>query len=164
MHDLKNTGDKPPRLYTLYGLPLHIKHGDHKIAGAALNGTAWDVSLPLHAVKVKLEKGHVTQTGIVGQYCQKHAADWHIRPLMGVTGVTNAITAKMQPNSLTISDDIRHALHRSWMLGKNIRVRATGGKAQLTANVENWHGRELAAATASAAPEAMSVSNEISVG
>ena len=82
---------------------------------------------------------------------------------MGVTGVTNQITVKPQPNTLTISDDIRHALHRSWMFDENIKVNATGGKVHLTGNVESWHDRELAAATAWAAPGTTSVSNDILV-
>jgi osmotically-inducible protein OsmY len=145
-------------------LPLHIRHGDDEIASAALNRMAWDVSVPRDAVKIKVEKGHVTLTGSVGQYYQKDAAAWDIRPLMGVTGVTNQITVKPQPDSLTISDDIRHALHRSWMFDENIKVSATGGKVHLTGKVDNWHDRELASATAWAAPGTTSVSNDISVG
>ena len=145
-------------------LPMHIRHGDDEIATAALNRMAWDVSVPQDAVKVKVEKGHVTLTGIVAQYYQKDAAAFDIRPLAGVTGVTNQITVKAQPNSLTISDDIRHALHRSWMFDENIKVSATGGKVHLTGKVDNWHDRELAAATAWAAPGTTSVSNDILVG
>jgi osmotically-inducible protein OsmY len=44
-------------------LPLHIKHGDDEIATAALNRMAWDVSVPQDAIRVKVEKGHVTLTG-----------------------------------------------------------------------------------------------------
>lgn len=145
-------------------LPLHIKHGDDEIATAALNRMAWDVSVPQDAVKVKVEKGHVTLTNTVNQYYQKDAAAWDIRPLTGVTGVTNQITVKPQPNSLTISDDIRHALHRSRMFDENIKVSATGGKVHLTGNVESWHDRELAAATAWATAGTTSVSNDIPVG
>lgn len=144
-------------------LPLHIKHGDDEIATAALNRMNWDVSVPYDAVKVKVEKGHVTLTGTVDQYYQKDAAAWDIRPLTGVTGVTNQIMVKSNPNTKTIGEDIRHALHRSWMFDENIKVSATGGKVHLTGNVDNWHDRELAAATAWAAPGTTSVSNDIMV-
>ena len=145
-------------------LPLHIKHGDDEIAPAALNRMMWDVSMPEDAVEVKMEKGHVTLTGTVNQYYQEDAAAWDIRPLTGVTGVTNQIAVKPQSNSLTISDDIRHALHRSWMFDENIKVSATVGKVHLTGNVEIWHDREPAAATAWAAAGTTSISNEILVG
>jgi osmotically-inducible protein OsmY len=145
-------------------LPVHIKHGDDEIAAAALNRMNWDVSVPSDAVKVKVEKGHVTLTGTVDQYYQKDAAAWDIRPLMGVTGVTNQIAVKPHPDSLTISDDIRHALHRSWLFDDNIKVSATGGRVHLTGKVENWNDRQLAASTAWAAPGTTSVSNDILVG
>ncbi len=144
-------------------LPLHIKHGDDEIAAAALNRISWDVAVPKDAVKIRVEKGFVTLTGTVDQHYQKDAAAWDVRPLTGVTGVANQITVKPHPDSLTISDDIRHALHRSWLLDDNIKVSATGGKVHLTGNVTNWHDRELAAATAWAAAGTTSVSNDILV-
>ena len=144
-------------------LPSHIKHGDDEIAAAALNRMSWDVSVPKDVVKVKVEKGFVTLTGTVDQYYQKDAAAWDVRLLTGVTGVANQITVKPHPNILTISDDIRHALHRSWMFDDNIKVSATGGKVHLTGNFESWDDRELAAATAWAAPGTTAVNNDILV-
>jgi osmotically-inducible protein OsmY len=144
-------------------LPLHLKLGDDEIATSALNRMKWAVSIPKDAVKVKVEKGHITLTGTVDQCYQKDAAEFDIRPLTGVTGVTNKIIVKAHPDSMTISEDIRHALHRSWMFDENIKVSSTGGKVHLTGNVENWHDRELAAATAWAAPGTTSVSNDILV-
>ena len=144
-------------------LPLHIERDDAEISAAVLSRMAWDVSVPADAVKVRVEKGHVTLTGTVDQYYQKNAAGWDISPLMGITGVTNSITVRPAPKSLTISDDIRHALHRSWMFDDNIKVTATGGNVHLTGTVDNWHERELAASTAWAAPGTTSVSNDITV-
>jgi osmotically-inducible protein OsmY len=144
-------------------LPLHIKHGDDEIAAAALNRMMWDVSVPKDAVKVRVEKGFVTLTGTVDKYYQKDAAAWDVRPLTGVTGVANQMTVKLRPDTLTISDDIRHALHRSWLFDENIKVSATGGKVHLTGKVESWHDRELAAATAWAAPGTTTVTNDILV-
>ena len=83
--------------------------------------------------------------------------------MTGVTGVSNQIIVKPHSNSLTISDDIRHALHRFWMCGEN-KVFATCGKVHLRGAVDNLHGREPVAATAWAAPGTTSVSNEILVG
>lgn len=144
-------------------LPLHLNHGDDEIAAAALNRMMWDVSVPEDAVKVKVEKGFVTLTGTVDEYFQKEAAAWDVRPLVGVVGVSNQIAVKPRPDTLTISDDIRHALHRSWMFDDNIKVSATGGKVHLTGNVETWHDRELAAATAWAAAGTTTVTNDILV-
>ena len=144
-------------------LPQHIKQGDDEIAAAALNRMSWDVSVPKDAVKVKVEKGYVTLTGTVDQYYQKDAAAWDVRPLLGVTGVANQITVKPRVDSLTIRDDIRHALHRSWLYDENINVTADGGTVHLTGKVKNWRERELAAATARAAPGTTSVDNKIMI-
>lgn len=144
-------------------LPQHIKHGDDEIAAAVVNRMSWDVSVPKDAVKVKVEKGFVTLTGTVDQYYQKDAAAWDVRPLLGVTGVANQITVKPRVDSLTIRDDIRHALHRSWLYDENINVTADGGTVHLTGKVKNWRERELAAATARAAPGTTSVDNKIMI-
>lgn len=144
-------------------LPQHIKQGDDEIAAAALSRMSWDVSVPKDAVKVKVEKGYVTLTGAVDQYYQKDAAAWDVRSLLGVTGVANQITVKPRVDSLTIRDDIRHALHRSWLYDENINVTADGGTVHLTGKVKNWRERELAAATARAAPGTTSVDNKIMI-
>lgn len=144
-------------------LPLHIKHGDDEIAAAAVNRLAWDVSVPSDSVKVKVEKGFVTLTGTVDQYYQKEAAAWDVQSLMGVTGVANQTVVKSKVDTRTISDDIQHALHRTWF-SDNIKVSATDGKVHLTGKVDTWRDRELAAATAWAAAGTTSVSNDIRIG
>lgn len=144
-------------------LPGHIKHNDDEIATAALARMNWDVVVPLNAVKVKVEKGFVTLTGTVEQYFQKSAAEWDVRALSGVKGVTNNIVIKPRVDSATISEDIRHALHRSWLSDDNIKVSATGGKVHLTGKVDNWRDRELASATAWAATGTTWVDNDIRI-
>ena len=107
-------------------LPLHIKHGDDAIAAAAVNRLEWDVSVPLDTIKVKVEKGFVTLIGTVAQHYQKDAAAWSIQSLIGVTGVANQTVVTPKVDTRTISDDIQHALHRTWF-SDNIKVSATDG-------------------------------------
>jgi osmotically-inducible protein OsmY len=145
-------------------MPLHIKRSDDEIAAAAVNRIAWDVSVPSDAVKIKVEKGFVTLTGTVDQHYQKDAAAWSIQSLMGVTGIANQIAVKPKVDTSTISEDIRHALHRTWFSPNNIKVSATEGKVHLTGKVDTWRERELAAATAWAAAGTSAVSNDIRIG
>jgi osmotically-inducible protein OsmY len=56
----------------------------------------------------------VTLTGQVDWWYQKEAAEHDIRPLHGVVGVSNQATIKPRVNTSNLSDDITHALHRSW--------------------------------------------------
>jgi osmotically-inducible protein OsmY len=144
-------------------LPGHIKRGDDEIAAAAIERLAWNVSIPLDAIKVKVEKGWVTLTGQVEWNYQREEASQEIRTLSGVTGVSNQTTIKPKVNAANISDDIATALHRTWFDPKTINVSAEGGKVELSGTVKSWHDREEAEMTAWAAPGATSVVNNISI-
>ncbi len=145
-------------------LPVHLKRSDDEIAAAALSRLSWDSSIPKDAVKVKVEKGFVTLTGQVDWYYQVESAAAMIRSLGGVTGVSNQLSIKVRPNTGTISDDIMHALHRSWFFDENnIKVSADGGKVRLSGTVDSWGDRQTAASTAWAAPGTTSVENDIRV-
>ncbi len=145
-------------------LPLHAKRADDEIAAAALSRLSWDSTVPKDAVKVKVDKGFVTLTGQVDWRFQRDSAATTIRSLAGVTGVANEISVKLRPNTATISDDIQHALHRSWYFDDdNVKVSADGGKVHLTGTVDSWLDRQTAAATAWSAPGTTSVENDIRV-
>jgi osmotically-inducible protein OsmY len=145
-------------------LPYETKRSDEEIAGAAIGRFGWDVSIPRDAIKVTVDGGWVTLTGEVDWHYQKDAASMDVRSLFGVTGVTNQVTIKPAVNTSNISDDIMHALGRSWFFDpKTISVSAQGGKVRLTGTVSSWHDRQLAGATAWAAPGASAVENDIAV-
>jgi osmotically-inducible protein OsmY len=144
-------------------LPYSVKRTDDDIAAAAINRLKWNVSVPKDAVKVKVEKGWVTLTGEVDWHYQAETARDDIRYLMGVVGVSNLVTVKARPNASNISNDIMHALHRTWFDPKNIKVTASEGKVKLTGSVNSWSDRETASTTAWAAPGTTSVENDIRV-
>jgi osmotically-inducible protein OsmY len=146
-------------------LPFSIKHDDEAIATAAVNRLAWNSSVPKDAVKVKVEKGWMTLSGTVEWNYQKTSAVQDVRWLSGVVGVSNDIKIKPRANAANISDDINHALHRSWFFDEpqTVFVSADGGKVKLTGTVDSWFDRQTAADTAWAAPGATSVENDIRV-
>jgi osmotically-inducible protein OsmY len=144
-------------------LPLSVKRADDDIAAAAISRLKWNVSVPSDAVKVKVEKGWVTLTGEVDWHFQAESARDDIRFLMGVIGVSNLFTIKARPNAANISNDIMHALHRTWFDPKNVKVTAFDGKVKLTGSVDSWSDRETAGTTAWAAPGATSGENDIRV-
>ena len=145
-------------------LSFDSERNDGDIAAAAVERLAWDVSVPRDAVEVKTENGWVTLTGQVAWHFQKVAAEQDIRPLLGVVGVSNQITIKPQVNTANVSDNITHALHRSWLFDpKTITVTAAGGNIRLTGSVTSWHDRQVAAETAWAAPGVTGVENDIAV-
>jgi osmotically-inducible protein OsmY len=145
-------------------LPYETKRSDEEIAGAAIGRFEWDVSIPRDTIKVTVDNGWVTLTGEVDWHYQKDAASMDVRVLFGVRGVSNQITIKPVVNTSNISHDIVHALRRSWLFDpKAISVSAQGGTVRLTGTVHSWHDRQVAAATAWAAPGAIAVENDIAV-
>jgi osmotically-inducible protein OsmY len=145
-------------------LPFDAHRSDEQIAAAAIERLSWNALLPKNSVRASVEHGCVTLTGEVGFWYQKDAAEQDIRPLHGVVGVWNQITIKPAVNASGLSDDITHALHRSWFFDPQTTfVRAEGGKVVLSGTVHSLHERELAAKAAWAAPGVVSVENDIIV-
>jgi osmotically-inducible protein OsmY len=124
---------------------------------------AWDVSIPADAFKVKVEKGWITLTSEVDCHYQKEAAEQDVLRLFGVVGVSDQTSIKPRVDVSNISDDIMHAMNRSWFFDpKTITVSAHGGSVRLTGTVDSLHHRQVAAATAWA-PGVTEVENEILV-
>ena len=137
---------------------------DDEIAAAIIDRLAWDVSLVPNAIQVHVEKGWVTLSGEVGWYYEKVSAEDNIRKLFGVTGVSNHITIKAQVNVANMSDDITHALHRSWFFDpKLVKVSAIGGTVTLTGKVHSFHDWNAANAIAWSAPGTTRVQNDITI-
>ena len=143
-------------------LAFDYRRGDDVIAAAAIDRLAWDVSVPRDAVKVSVEKGWVTLTGEVLWYYQRDAAEQDLRRLYGVVGVSNQISIRPRVNVENISDNIMHAMHRSWFFDpKTIDVSAFSGRVTLTGTAISPHDRDVAVATAWAAPGVTEVMNDI---
>ena len=64
-----------------------------------------------------------------------------------------------------ISDNIAHALHRSWFFDPNtITVTAEDGRVRLTGTVASQHDRRRAAIAAWSEPGVIDVQNDLTVG
>ena len=144
-------------------LPVETSRRDEDIATAAIDRLAWDVSVPRDAIQVTVEQGWLTLTGQVDRHYQQQAAEEDVRRLFGVVGVSNRITIKAAVTAATISDDIMHALHRSWFDPQTIRVSAVEGRVRLTGTAHSTYARRVAVATAWAAPGTTAVENKITI-
>jgi osmotically-inducible protein OsmY len=146
-------------------LSFEMKRTDDEIAAAAIDRLAWNVSVPRDALKVAVERGWITLTGHVEWYFQKAAAEQDVSRLYGVIGVSNQVTIKPHGRPANISDDITHALHRSWFFDpRMVTVTRDGGQVRLSGSVHSPHDRQIAAATAWASPGVTSVVNDVEVG
>jgi osmotically-inducible protein OsmY len=145
-------------------LPFDTQRSDDAIAAAAIERLSWDVSIPQDAIAVKVEKGWITLTGYVPYRYQREAAEQDVGRLFGVIGVSNLTMIKPRVDVSNLSDDIMHALHRSWYFDpETIKVSAEAGRVRLTGFVHSPHDRQVAAETAWAAPGTTDVENEIAV-
>lgn len=142
-------------------LPFDVKRSDEDIAQAAIERLSWDSTLPADAIKVTVKDGWVTLSGKVRWHFEHDAAAQDVRRLWGVTGVTNAIQIKSNVDTSHLSDDIRLALHRTWLDPKGVKVTADGGRVTLSGHVRSWHERALADAAAWAAAGATDVENHL---
>ncbi|MAM37735.1 BON domain-containing protein (plasmid) [Sphingobium naphthae] len=146
-------------------LPVDDQRDDGEIAAAALTRLDWDVTIPRGTVHVTVEDGWITLSGTVDWHYQRENAEHDLQRLQGVTGITNAIAIKRTVDAEFISDDIMHALHRSWFFDpRTIDVRVEGSTVYLSGAAKTPHERQVAAATAWAAPGVTDVRNEIEVG
>lgn len=148
-------------------LPVEVTRSDEEIAGAAVNRLEWDGAVPMDAVKVLVQGGHVTLSGNVAQAYQRAAAVAAVQPLWGVLSVTNEIAVMGPPakpaNPDQISDDIRRALNRGWFAADTVHVAARGGTVTLSGSASTYRDRDLAVSTAWAAPGTMTVENHIRI-
>lgn len=145
-------------------LPADDQRTDEDIAAAALERLAWDVTIPDGTIHLTVEDGWVTLGGHVDWHYQRENAEQALQRLYGVTGISNQIAIKKQIDAGHISDDITHALHRSWFFDpKTIDVRVDEGTVFLSGTVHTPHDRQVAAATAWAAPGVTDVRNEIDI-
>jgi osmotically-inducible protein OsmY len=91
-----------------------------------------------------------------------------VHPLWGVVSVSNEITV-MGPsakpaNPDQISDNIRRALNRGWFAADTVHVSTQGGVVTLSGSATTYRDRDLAIATAWAAPGTKAVENHIRIG
>ncbi len=145
-------------------LPSDAKRTDEDIAAAAIDRLASNASVPHDAIKVAVESGRITLAGQVDWFFQKDAAEQDIRRLSGVVELNNEIAIKPRVTASSISDDIMHALHRSWFFDPStIAVSVENGKVLLTGTVHSPHDRQVAATTAWAEPGVVEVQNDIAI-
>ncbi|WP_413993414.1 BON domain-containing protein [Labrys okinawensis] len=141
-----------------------VRITDDEIARAAADRIAADVYVPQDSVQVTIEERWLTLDGEVAWDYQRKSAEQCVSRLPGIVGITNLITLKPAVDISNISDDITHALHRSWFFDpQTINVTAEGGNVRLTGTVQSPEERATAAATAWSAPGVTDVRNELTI-
>jgi len=142
-----------------------FERSDADIVQACQHALAWSSQVPEGAVKVQVEKGHVTLVGEVDWAYQRKAAETAVWHLLGVVAVINEVRVKPRVVATDIRAGIQRALERQAdREARRIDVRVNGTCVALAGRVRTWAEREAALASALAAPGVTEVVNEIVVG
>jgi len=141
-----------------------FKKTDADIASTALDALQARADVPDEKIKLTVKDGWITLEGNVDWYYQKNAAEFAVKYLSGVKGVTDNIKVQPQVSTVEVKDKIEDALKRNAAVdARRISVQAADGKVTLRGNVRSWFEKEEAATAAWAAPGVTQVSNQIAV-
>lgn len=145
-------------------LPGEYQRSDEDIALAAVNSLDWNSLVPRGKIKVLVDHAWITLDGDVEYFYQKEGAEYAVRNLLGVRGVTNEIQIKPIVRPSDVRNKIEQALERAAELdAKKISVEANQGKVILRGKVRSWAERSEAEHAAWAAPGVTDVKNEMRI-
>lgn len=137
---------------------------DTAIAEAAVNALSWDSAVPPKSVSLTIRDGWVTLTGNVEWRYQRDAAEYTVRRLYGVKGVTNSILVKPRVHIADVKTRIEDAFKRSAEVdAQHVRVEARDGQIVLSGTVRSLSERREAERAAWSAPGVTLVDDRIAV-
>jgi osmotically-inducible protein OsmY len=150
---------------TVVKLPGDSELTDTDIARAAVNALDWNASVPRGRVTLFVSHGWVTLEGTVRFHYERVAAEYAVRAITGLKGVTNLITVKPPHTS---PSDVKHRIEQAFeraadVDAQTISVDTRDGKVILRGTVGSWTEREQAEWAAWAAPGVSQVENRILV-
>lgn len=138
--------------------------GDSAIAEAAANALAWNMAIPMNAVKATVSDGWITLNGTVEWQFQKTAAEQAVHHLYGVTGLINAVAVKPHVRPLDIKAKIESAFKRSAEVdAAAVKVEAHDSEVILSGTVKSLAERDEAERAAWSAPGVTRVDDRIAV-
>lgn len=144
-------------------LPNQKKRRDDEIAERALSILSWTMD-DSSGIKVTVENGFVTLSGVVDWQFQKQDAETAVRRLGGVVNVANNVVVRPRLEQSKIERRIHDAFARNAVLeSSKIHVEVQGGAVTLSGKVKAWYERRMAEDAAWAIPGVTEVYDNIVV-
>jgi osmotically-inducible protein OsmY len=144
--------------------PSYKNTADDQIAKRALEIIAWNSTIPKDKVQVRVQDGFVTLSGQVDWRYQRDDAEYTVRRLTGIKGLSNEIQVKPKVQAADVKQRIESALKRNADLeADSIKVSVLNGRVTLDGKVKALYERDLAERTAWSAPGVISVDDHISI-
>jgi osmotically-inducible protein OsmY len=145
-------------------VPSSYVRSDTEIAHAAVEALKWNVEVPDQRVLVRVDDGWIVLEGTLDWEYQRKAAEFAVRYLTGVRGVSNTITIKAGPTPADLRRRIEEALKRSAEVdSKRISIETAGGRVVLRGMVRSWTERRDAERAAWSAPGVIAVDDQIAI-
>lgn len=118
---------------------------DEDIAQRAANVLAWDTMVPADKVRIKVENGWITLSGMLDWQYQRESAVAAVRKLLGVRGLTNLIELRPRVPAADIKSKILAAYERDAELeASGIEVKVDGDAVILNGRVRTAFERQAA--------------------
>ncbi|MEX3639111.1 BON domain-containing protein [Paraburkholderia sp. BR14320] len=145
-------------------LPKPDQHSDEDVAGAVHAILYWSVAVPHDAIKIQVEKGWVTLTGMVDWAYQRHIVARAVGQMRGIRGLTNAIEVRRKVATDEISKKIEEAMRRhAEREVRHIGVDVNDGTVTLTGKVGSYAERKVVRGVAWSAPGVCAVVDDLVV-
>ena len=145
-------------------LPTSWQRDDTDIAGSLARALSDSTLITPGSVKATVSHAWVQLEGTVNWAYQRSTAERIARHVVGVVGMTNAITLTTRATAHNVDKEIRSALHRRADLdARSIHVEVLGNVATLTGSVSSLAEERAATKAAAAAPGVERVTSHLRV-
>lgn len=140
------------------------KLADDEIAQRAAKIIDWNIALPPGTINIKVEHGIVTLEGTVEWGYQRDEAEYDVRKLGGVKGISNLLVVMPQARGNDVRAKILAAFERSAEVeATRISVEVVNGKVVLGGKVNSWIERQEAERAAWSVPGVTAVEDRIAI-
>lgn len=130
-----------------------LHRSDADIARAVLAALDWNVTVPKSKVTAKVENGWLTLEGQVDWHFQRDAARRAVEHIIGVHGVTNAVTVKPLVSAVDVKTKVRQAFERyAEVDASKVQVQVENDTVTLRGDVHSWNEHDEATYAAAAVP------------